>query len=194
MNGISVIVPVYNAKQFLPECVESILMQQYPKWELLLVDNGSTDGSRELCEQYAAENENIHALHQAGGGASAARNAGLKEAAGEYIVFADADDYLANADVLSDMAQALEENAADIVVGNYKRLWKDSLLPAKSHTVFRGFDRESAAFRFQGFFSAGILSYVWCKMYRRSFLEKNALQFAGYTYAEDKLFNFSCYV
>jgi len=194
MKGVSVIVPIYNARQFLPVCVESILAQKYMEWELLLVDNGSVDGSRELCEKYAAANENVRVLYQAGGGASAARNAGLREAAGKYVVFVDADDYLAGENILSGMVQKMEETAADIVVGNYERLWKDRLLPAKSHTAFSGLDRESAAFRFEGFFSVGVLSYIWCKMYRRSFLEKNAIQFGNYTYAEDKMFNFACYI
>lgn len=194
MIGVSVIVPVYNAKLYLPACVESVLSQKYGQWELLLIDNGSTDGSRELCEGYAAAHDHVRVLCQEDGGASAARNAGIEAASGEYIVFADADDYLAGEDVLSEMVRVMEETSADIAVGNYKRLWKGNLLPAKSHTSFSGADRESAGFRFQGFFSVGVLSYVWCKMYRRSFLESHSVKFGAYSYAEDKMFNFACYI
>ncbi len=194
MIGVSVIVPVYNAKEYLPICVESILSQRYDGWELLLVDNGSTDGSLELCQHYAKEHGQVRLLRQSEGGASGARNAGLEAAAGTYIVFADADDYLADAQVLGEMVRGMEEASADILVGNYQRLWKGNLLPAKGHASFRGVDRESGAFRFQGFFSVGVLSYVWCKMYRRSFLEDHAVTFGAYDYAEDKMFNFACYL
>lgn len=194
MIGVSVIVPVYNAKEYLPVCVESILSQQYNAWELLLVDNGSTDGSLELCQHYAEEHGQVRLLRQRGGGAAGARNAGLEAAAGTFIVFADADDYLADAQVLGEMVREIESASADILVGNYQRLWKGKLLSAKSHASFHGADRESAAFRFQGFFSVGVLSYVWCKMYRRSFLETHSVSFGSYDYAEDKMFNFACYI
>lgn len=194
MIGVSVIVPVYNAEDFLTECVESVLSQQYGQWELLLVENGSTDGSLAVCERYAAECDRIRVLRQMEGGASEARNAGLKEAKGEYIVFVDADDYLADAEVFSDMVQTMENSSADILVGNYMRLWKGNLLPAKSHVSFSGFDRENEAFLFQGFFSEGTLSYVWCKMYRHSFLKSHSVSFGAYDYAEDKMFNCACYI
>lgn len=194
MIGVSVIVPVYNAREYLPVCVESILSQQYDGWELLLVDNGSTDGSLELCRRYAQEHGRVRLLRQREGGASEARNAGLEAAAGTYIVFVDADDYLSDARVLGEMVRGMEKASADILVGNYQRLWKGKLLPAKSHASFREADRDSADFRFQGFFSVGVLSYVWCKMYRRSFLKDHSISFGAYVYAEDKMFNFACYI
>lgn len=194
MIGVSVIVPVFNAKEYLSICVESILSQKYDDWELLLVDNGSTDGSLELCRRYGEEHGRVRLMRQREGGASEARNAGMQAAVGTYIVFVDADDYLPDPQVLGAMVRGMEEASADILVGNYQRLWKGNLLPAKSHASFREADRESAAFRFQGFFSVGVLSYVWCKMYRRSFLESHSVTFGAYDYAEDKMFNFACYI
>lgn len=194
MKQISVIVPVYNVKEYLTECIESILMQRNCKIQLILIDDGSTDGSAVICDKYAEENEQILALHQKNAGVCAARNTGMSVATGEYIVFVDADDYLKEKNVFQKLVQALEGTEADIAVGNYMRLWKGRMLKAESHNSFSKEERQSGSFRFSGFFSVGVLSYVWGKMYRRSFLEKYQMHFGEYTYAEDKSFNFFCYV
>ena len=89
---ISVVIPVYNAEQFLPACLDSVLHQDYPSFEILVIDDGSTDGSAALIDRYAAREPRIVALHQRNAGVSAARNRGLTEARGEYIAFVDADD------------------------------------------------------------------------------------------------------
>ena len=94
MPQISVIVPVYRARDTLDACVESILAQDFPDMELILVDDGSPDGSGELCDAWARRDERIRVIHQANGGASAARTAGLVAAGGRYLSFVDADDRL----------------------------------------------------------------------------------------------------
>ena len=92
MPAISVIVPVYQAESLLPQCVESVLSQTFSDWELLLVDDGSRDGSPALCDSYAAREPRIRAFHKPNGGVSSARNLGLEQAAGQCIAFLDADD------------------------------------------------------------------------------------------------------
>lgn len=91
---ISIIVPVYNAKRFLDRCIESVLTQEYTNWELLLVDDGSMDGSGELCDQWSKQDERIRVIHQKNQGVSAARNTGIREVKGKYIAFVDADDWV----------------------------------------------------------------------------------------------------
>ncbi len=91
---ISVIVPVYNIKEYLPRCVRSITAQTYGRLEILLVDDGSTDGTGELCDKLASEDFRIRVYHQKNGGSSSARNMGLRLASGEYIGFVDSDDYI----------------------------------------------------------------------------------------------------
>lgn len=191
---ITVIVPVYNAEAFLSECIDRILEQDYGNFELLLVDDGSVDGSRRICEDYAEKSEKVRFLHQENSGAARARNHGLQQADGQFIVFADADDYLPQTDVLSRMAREMDESNADIVVGDYFRLWNGRLLPAGSCAGLSALTPSDGAFRFQGFFSVGTLSYIWGKMYRRSFIEQYQLRFCDYRYGEDKLFNFECYI
>ncbi len=91
---ISVIVPVYNVSAYLPECLDSILSQDYEKLEVILIDDGSTDDSGAICDAYAQRDSRIRVIHQKNGGAAAAKNAGLRAAAGEYLSFADSDDFL----------------------------------------------------------------------------------------------------
>ena len=94
MPEISVIVPVYKAEQYLDRCVKSILEQTYQNFELILVDDGSPDNSPSLCDEWAKNDNHIYVIHKENGGASSARNAGLKIAKGRWIAFADSDDWL----------------------------------------------------------------------------------------------------
>ena len=94
----SFIVPVYNVARYLPECVESLIQQNNQMMEIILVDDGSTDGSPEICDRYASDYPGmIRIIHKQNGGLSDARNTGLRKARGEYILFVDSDDYVAPA-------------------------------------------------------------------------------------------------
>lgn len=178
----------------MAECLESVLGQKYIDKEILLIDDGSTDNSRRISEKYAERNECIQLLRQENKGAALARQCGLEVCTGEYVVFVDADDYLADSNVLGHLVEIMEEGNADIVCGDYSRLWNGKLLPAKSVNSFSHYSPETEEFRFCGFFSCGNLSYVWAKMYRKSFLQKKGIHFCEFRYSEDKLFNISCYL
>ncbi len=91
---VSIIVPVYNIIEYLPRCVESLRKQTYEKIEIMLVDDGSTDGTDALCDELATEDPRIRVFHKENGGSSSARNLGIKEATGEYLGFVDSDDYV----------------------------------------------------------------------------------------------------
>ena len=91
---ISVIAPVYNVEKYLPRCIDSILAQTFTDFELLLIDDGSKDHSREICDEYAKKDSRIRVFHKENGGVSSARNLGLDNVKGEWITFVDSDDYL----------------------------------------------------------------------------------------------------
>ena len=110
---ISVIVPIYNVEAYLEKCIESILSQDYTPLEIILVNDGATDGSGEICDKYAKQYENITALHKKNGGLSSARNAGMEIMQGEYVSFIDSDDYIAP-DMISTLYADLIKNNADI--------------------------------------------------------------------------------
>lgn len=106
---VSVIVPAYNCVNSLAYCVHSIQQQTFSDWELILVDDGSTDGSNKLCDKFAAEDNRIRVIHKPNGGVSSARNVGIDAATGEHITFCDSDDYL-ESDYLENLVQAAESN------------------------------------------------------------------------------------
>lgn len=118
MPLISVIVPVYKVEAYLPACVDSILAQTFRDFELILVDDGSPDACGEMCDQYARQDVRIRVIHQENGGLSAARNAGLEIAQGNYITFVDSDDIISE-DCLRCMQKIADETNADLVVGRY---------------------------------------------------------------------------
>ncbi len=118
---ISIVVPVYNVKPFLPRCIDSILNQTLRDFQIILIDDGSTDGSGELCEAFAAENERICVVHQENQGQGAARNAGLDLAVGEYLGFVDSDDYI-ECDMCQKMYEAAVRTDADMVLAGMQQI------------------------------------------------------------------------
>lgn len=119
----SVIIPVYEARDSLDRCVKSWLAQTEGDLELLLVDDGSTDGSRELCEKWAKKDARVRVLHQKNAGVSAARNAGIDAARGEHMFFTDSDDYVAP-DYLEKMEQCMKASGAELVLCGFHHLYE----------------------------------------------------------------------
>lgn len=113
---LSVIVPVYNVEAYLPRCVDSILQQSYDNLEVILVDDGSKDGSGRICDEYARRDSRVKVLHKENGGLSSARNAGLDAAAGAYLTFVDSDDWI-EPESYGPMIALLEETGAALVCG-----------------------------------------------------------------------------
>ena len=114
MKKISVIVPVYNAEEFLPQCLDSILAQTLTELEIICIDDGSPDNSGKILDDYAKKDNRIIVIHQNNGGVSLARNTGIKNAAGKYIGFVDPDDWI-DKDFYQNLYQAAEDYQADIV-------------------------------------------------------------------------------
>lgn len=114
---ISVIVPVYNVREFLPACADSILRQTFGDFECILVDDGSTDGSGELCDEFARTDPRVRVVHKPNGGLSDARNAGLDAARGDYVAFVDSDDRIMPV-MLQVLKDKLETCSLDVAVGN----------------------------------------------------------------------------
>ena len=115
MPKLSVIVPVYNTEKYLRECIESILAQTFTDFELILVDDGSTDSSGAICDEYAGKDRRIQAIHQKNAGVTYARKSGVRHGCGEYLSFVDSDDWV-HPEMFAQMVGKAEETRADVVV------------------------------------------------------------------------------
>lgn len=166
---ISIIVPVYNVKQYLDECVQSIINQTYKNLEIILVDDGSTDGCSKLCDDWVAKDSRIRVIHKQNGGLSDARNAGMQIASGELIGFVDSDDYISN-DMYELLYANMCQNNSDISACGVEMFYEDgspskSLTP-KGETVL---DTVEAVRKLIN--ESVIKQPVWYKLYKRKLIE-----------------------
>lgn len=165
---ISVIVPVYNVERYLSRCIDSILTQTYENLEIILVDDGSTDSSGQICEDYADKDPRIKTIHKQNEGLSDARNKGIEAATGAYCSFVDSDDHIAGdcIEYLYDLASA---NGAQIAVCGYQKVYERTSdgIPGENNTekaiqVYNSIDALSALL-----YQRGIISAAWGRLFRR---------------------------
>lgn len=184
----SIILPIYNVAKYLERCVQSVLEQNFQDYELILVDDGATDESPEICDCLARRHACIRVLHKANGGLSSARNAGLEIARGEYIWWVDSDDWVAG-NALQILFDASSAQKPDMVKCNYVRV-EGREVPFKSN-VRPGFYQEKELLDAAMFTPSKFCLSAWSHIYRRDFLEKNQLAFVSERIigSEDYLFN-----
>ena len=118
LETISIIIPIYNVESYLRKCLDSIIEQSFPYFELLLINDGSTDASAQICQEYVEKDDRIRYFEKENGGVSSARNFGIKHSRGEYITFIDSDDWI-EPNYLEILYKTIKEQEADIVVTNY---------------------------------------------------------------------------
>lgn len=198
MPAISVIVPVYCAQDTLQRCVDSVLAQSFTDFELILVNDGSTDNSGKICDAYAAQDSRVRVIHQKNRGPSAARNRGMKNASGDYIGFVDSDDCVA-ADFLMTLWKTAAENSADISMCGYIAVYENGGREACCHTYPNGtvFDRRDIEKRLYAdiFYNRNTVGYfsLWNKLFKRSLIAGNGLLIDEAMYfGEDMIFVMDC--
>ena len=187
---ISIVVPVYNVQKYLPQCIESIIHQTYTDFELILVDDGSTDHSLGICKDYAARNSRIIVFHQGNLGVSRARNQGLKLAHGEWITFVDSDDWL-DEHFLEDFGCEKQKDA-DVIVQGLKYV-DDKTGTVKRQTVFaadviKAPDKEGKLAQYN------VLSFgvTVCKCFKKELINRCSISFdESISYHEDHVFTLS---
>jgi len=171
----SIIVPIYNVERYLEQCIESVLAQDYQNYELILVDDGSPDNSIDICTKYAKQHHNIVFIRKVNGGISDARNAGIKLARGEYLIFLDSDDYWNNIFTLSDLARLAKKEVDLILCGCH------FLFPDNTNYVFK-LSKENLSFSYlKDFFTLVKNNYFkpspWSKIIKRKIILENRLFF-----------------
>ncbi len=144
---LSIIVPVYDLEQYLPACIESVLRQTYGDFELILVDDGSTDGSLSVCRAYETKDPRIRVFHKENGGVSSARNFGLEHAAGEYISFVDGDDQL-EPDLYERLMDDLARSGAGIAACQLDRVAPDGTRTVVERPEAAAYGAEDVVSRF----------------------------------------------
>jgi glycosyltransferase involved in cell wall biosynthesis len=189
---VSVIIPVYKVEPYLKTCVESVLEQDYPQLEIILVDDGSPDKCPAICDAYEAQYKNISVIHKENSGLGLSRNAGIDAAHGTYIMFVDSDDCLDGSRAVSLLVDCAEEKQADIVTGAFRRFDGTTVTEVNHHHLKEGDYTKTTDFRFCGFYQYGHLAYDWGKLYRREFLEKHHLRCQSYPFTQDKAHNMRC--
>ena len=166
---ISIIVPVYNTEKYLDRCIQSILSQTYTDFELLLINDGSTDSSGAICDKYAEQDSRVRVFHKENGGVSSARNVGLDNAKGEWVTFCDSDDWVENCwlDTFVDNS----ENT-DLVVQGFNNVGLYNLYEFPL-TSFSGDVKEALHLLFEN----KVVGYTFIKLFKRKFLEKYNIKF-----------------
>ncbi|WP_223067913.1 glycosyltransferase [Paenibacillus caui] len=190
---ISVIVPVYNVENYLPKCLDSICGQTYSRLEIIIVNDGTKDGSERIIDEYALRDKRIKMVVKPNGGLSSARNAGMEIATGDYVAFIDSDDWIAP-EMLEHMYDTAEAGNCDLVVCNYDKVFADhterSFLQMKEEIVdVRKLGLAEYMYRYLFTYAHG--HEVWNKLYRRDILVQNAIRFEPNKeiFSEDLLFN-----
>lgn len=188
MSKLSIIIPIYNAALYLHRCIDSILSQSFTDYELLLIDDGSTDESGTICDEYATKDNRIRVFHKVNGGVSSARNLGLDNAIGEWVYFVDADD-----EVMPNGIKKLYSFVSplvDLILAGYQicsELGQNKFQdPPKLNTKYNASEAIQHIY-FDSYY--GYMGYLWCKLFRRHVIEEQHLRFnEKIFYNEDRLF------
>jgi len=184
--NISIIIPVYNTESFIRRCLDSVMAQYYRNWELVVVDDGSTDDSGAICDEYAKKDERIRVFHKENGGVSSARNVGLQKAIGEWVTFIDSDDWV---------EETYLQNYVDVLLDDIQMVVQGIIIDKKETTVIElpelcGVGRKDFVELLES--TKGIHNgFIWHKAYRTDIIRNNNVCFdENLSLAEDGVFNF----
>jgi CDP-glycerol glycerophosphotransferase len=180
---LSVVLPIYAVEEYLPECLDSILAQDLTSFEVIVVDDGSPDGSLAIARAYARRDRRIRILRQANAGLGAARNAGLRKAVGRYLMFVDSDDRLP-AGAFSTLVRSCERSGSDLAVGSIVRF--NSVRTWAPEWITTVHDQDRIGVTLKEFPALLRNNYTWCKVYRRSFWDECDLWFREGVAYEDQ--------
>ncbi len=190
---ISVIIPVYNVEEYLRECVENVIKQTYPKYEIILVDDGSTDSSGKICDEYS-ENERVTVIHQKNSGLSAARNAGFDAANGEYVYFLDSDDYIAE-NTLETLLRIAKKDNSDIVFFDAVSFADTDDFSVRQNYIRKNkYETSSGTKMLEKLFENGEYhSAVPLLFLKKSFLNDNSIRFINGILYEDMVYTYQAF-
>lgn len=173
MTMISIILPVYNAEEYLEQCLKSLLSQTYADIEIICMNDGSTDNSAEIIEKYAAKDDRLKSIRQENKGTEVARRRALSLCSGKYIMFCDSDDWY-EPNMCEEMLHAIEDNDVDIAM--CKTNMRFEIEEAEDHTYYFELDEDGKK-EISNYLIDGINSFVWNKIFKREIIDRNAITF-----------------
>lgn len=182
----SIVIPVYNTVKELKRCVDSVVCQTFEDFELILVDDGSTDGSGALCDRLSLEDPRIKTIHKPNGGCSEARNAGIRAAAGKYLLFVDSDDMWDDNDALKNFYQMLQDRTVDILCFGVRIYDEEgNLVKVRKAELPRGCASDKESVLRELVYKNQYFSACYVRVYDRQFLLENGLLFEAGLLCED---------
>lgn len=199
---VSIIIPVYNVKPYLSQCLDSILNQTWKNIQIIIVDDGSDDGSDIICDKYSQQDNRIKVIHTYNEGVGMARNTGLTFVKGEYVIFIDPDDYVSNTMVES-LVEIAKKTRADTCIGGYKIVDKNGIIVSEHTPLYEEFEDENVInkclIRIIGSSPKkkdSIRPMVWNVLYTTDIIKKNGLLFPSEkeSIGEDLIFNLQYYL
>ncbi|MCG2431660.1 glycosyltransferase family 2 protein [Aequorivita xiaoshiensis] len=177
MSLVSIVIPIYNAEEFLEKCLNSILEQSFREWELILINDGSTDRSLEICKAYQAKDTRFQVFSQPNAGPSAARNLGVEKSKTEYIAFVDADDWLDENYLKFLIEPLLSDSKIDMVICDYIELSKYNPNGNYLHHLPENLrNRKISSFDYANFLFTGVNGVLWGKIFKNSIIRNNNLK------------------
>lgn len=188
MCKFSIIIPVYNVELYLHRCLDSICTQVLEDWECILVDDGSTDKSGDICDEYMRKGDRIRVIHKVNGGVSSARNRGIEESCGEWLVFVDADDFVTD-DYLSSMVLHTD---CDYIITGHTEILKDGDVNRAISDIDKKFERQDLRKLLSQYLYTIQFVTPWAKAFKRSLIEQNAIRYnEAMVMSEDGMFSFT---
>ena len=186
---VSIIIPVYNAELYIRRCVESILGQEYTDFELLLIDDGSRDGSGAICDEYGEKDARVRVIHKGNGGVSAARNLAIDNARGTYLQFVDSDDWI-TPDATKLLVRTAEEEDCDLVIADFYRVAGERVSPKGDIEEDGVLTKEQFAAHMMENPADFYYGVLWNKLYRRNIIQEHRLRMnTDISWCEDFMFN-----
>src|SRR5699024_8651576 len=187
MVKISIVVPVYNVESYLEKCYYSLINQSYENIEILLIDDGSSDSSGDMCDYYSKNKDKVYVFHKKNGGLSDVRNYCLKKVTGDYVLFVDSDDFI-DLDTCKKFIEVIGDNQLDIITGNFYVLRSDSKEKITHTHVNNAITLDGKRFLEMELKSNSMHMAAWLNLYNRKFLELNKLFFKKGLLHEDEEF------
>ncbi|MFA5576800.1 MAG: glycosyltransferase family 2 protein [Tissierellaceae bacterium] len=190
---VSVIIPIYNSERYLERCIKSVLNQSYNNIEIILINDGSTDLSGQICKDYITKDKRIRLIEQANRGPSAARNRGLEVLEGELVLFVDSDDYI-DGRMIESLVKEIQASKVDLVISGYKKIYYieeeiDNIVFSHMYEKIK-LAKDEFFNRFHDYFGNYYINYLWNKVYLSSIIKKNKIKFdEEIGWGEDLIFN-----